>query len=75
MTVDFPTLLACGLRSLLWLLGDSLSCTVDGDASGEEDIPMWRGLQLPLPLSPLPKLWCCGLSRGGVKFWAAGGII
>lgn len=71
MAVDIATLLAWGLLSLLWLLGDPLSCMFDGDIIGTEDMPTGRGLPVP----PLPKLWCCGLPRGGVKFWAAGGII
>lgn len=64
MTVDVPTLFAVGLSSLLWPLGDPLSCTVDGDINVVEDVPPERGL----PVLPLPILWGCGLLRGGVKF-------
>lgn len=65
-----PTLVAWGLRSLLCPLGDPLSCT-DGDLTGVGDIPAGRGLLV----LPLPALWCCGLPRGGVRFWAVGGMI
>lgn len=60
--------LARGLRSLLWLLGDPLSCTADGDIMDVVGTPTGRGLLE----RPLPKLWCCGLPCGGVKVWGAG---